>query len=132
MTSTTRDWRTYPRTGARTSERFARHRAAKFGYRLHRTRHRKGPDNAGEYLLIHKASSTVLLGAGFTATHARQLGCRLRCSRRRGDGKKFMLTKHDVVLLGAGYTATVEDVSARAITAAGNWEYLASTRNNDP
>jgi hypothetical protein len=29
---------------------------------------RKGPDNAGNLMLIHKASSTVLLGAGYTAT----------------------------------------------------------------
>jgi hypothetical protein len=27
-----------------------------------------GPDNAGNLMLIHKASSTVLLGAGYTAT----------------------------------------------------------------
>jgi len=51
-------------------ERLARHRAAKLGYRLHRSRRRKGPDNAGEFVLIHKASSTVLLGAGYTATLA--------------------------------------------------------------
>jgi hypothetical protein len=49
-------------------ERLARHRAAKFGYRLHRTRRPKGPNNAGQYLLIDKASSIVLLGSGFTAT----------------------------------------------------------------
>jgi hypothetical protein len=49
-------------------ERLARHRAAKLGYRVHRSRRRKGRDNAGEFKLIHKASSTVLLGAGFTAT----------------------------------------------------------------
>src|SRR5262249_46576882 len=54
-------------------ERLARHRAAKYGYRLHRTRRRKGPDNAGAYMLIHKASSTVLFGAGFTATPAKIL-----------------------------------------------------------
>ena len=28
----------------------------------------RGPDNAGKFMLLHKASSTVLLGAGFTAT----------------------------------------------------------------
>jgi uncharacterized SAM-dependent methyltransferase len=28
----------------------------------------KGRDNAGNLMLIHKASSTVLLGAGYTAT----------------------------------------------------------------
>jgi len=49
-------------------ERLARHRAAKLGYRLHRSCSRKGPDNAGEFVLIHRASSTVLLGAGYTAT----------------------------------------------------------------
>jgi hypothetical protein len=27
-----------------------------------------GRDNAGQFMLIHKASSAVLLGAGFTAT----------------------------------------------------------------
>jgi hypothetical protein len=51
-------------------ERLARHRAAKFGYRLHRTRRRWGPDNAGQYILIHKASSIIMFGAGFTATLA--------------------------------------------------------------
>jgi hypothetical protein len=49
-------------------ERLARHRAAKLGYRVHRSRRRKSRDNAGAFMLIHKASSTVLLGAGFTAT----------------------------------------------------------------
>jgi len=49
-------------------ERLARHHAAKLGYRVHRSRRRKGPDNAGNLMLIHKASSTVLLGAGYTAT----------------------------------------------------------------
>jgi hypothetical protein len=48
-------------------ERLARHRAAKLGYRVHRSRRRKGRDNAGEFMQIHKASSTVLLGAGYTA-----------------------------------------------------------------
>jgi hypothetical protein len=33
-----------------------------------RSRRRKSRDNAGEFMLLHKASSTVLLGAGFTAT----------------------------------------------------------------
>jgi hypothetical protein len=49
-------------------ERLARHHAAKLGYRVHRSRRRKGPDNAGGLMLIHKASSTVLLGAGYTAS----------------------------------------------------------------
>ena len=66
------DWRTYPTTGfprdAVNLERLARHRAAKLGYRVHRSRRRKGRDNAGEFMLLHKASSTVVLGAGFTAT----------------------------------------------------------------
>jgi hypothetical protein len=66
------DWRTYPTTGyprhAVNLERLARHRAAKLGYRVHRSRRRKGRDNAGELMLLHKASSTVVLGAGFTAT----------------------------------------------------------------
>jgi hypothetical protein len=65
------DWKTYrngsPR-GPWNLERLARHRAAKLGYRMHRSRRRKGPGNAGQYMLIHKASSTVLLGAGYTAS----------------------------------------------------------------
>jgi hypothetical protein len=28
----------------------------------------KGPNNGGKFMLIHKASSTVLLGAGYSAT----------------------------------------------------------------
>jgi hypothetical protein len=65
------DWRTYRNGNPRQTwdlERLARHRAAKFGYRVHRSRRRKGPDNAGKLMLIHKASSTVLLGAGYSAT----------------------------------------------------------------
>jgi hypothetical protein len=49
-------------------ERLARYRAAKRGYRLHRSRRRRGRDNAGEFVLVHKASLTVLLGDGYTAT----------------------------------------------------------------
>ena len=49
-------------------EQLARQRAAKLGYRVHRSRRRKGRENAGELMLSHKASSTVLLGAGYTAT----------------------------------------------------------------
>src|SRR5262249_46484957 len=49
-------------------ERLARHRAAKYGCRVHRTRRRKGADNGGEYMLIHKATSIVMFGGGFTAT----------------------------------------------------------------
>jgi hypothetical protein len=49
-------------------ERLARHRAAKLGYRVHRSRRCEGPDNAGKLMLIHKASSTVLLGLGYNAT----------------------------------------------------------------
>ena len=65
------DWQTYRNGNPRNItdlQRLARHRAAKLGYRVHRSRRRKGRDNAGEFMLIHKASSTVLLGAGFTAT----------------------------------------------------------------
>jgi hypothetical protein len=65
------DWQTYRNGNPRRRcdlERLARHRAAKFGYRVHRSRRRKGDDNAGELMLIDKRSSTVLLGAGFTAT----------------------------------------------------------------
>jgi hypothetical protein len=65
------DWQTYRNGNPRQPwdlERLARHRAAKFGYRVHRSRRRKGPANAGKLKLIHKASSTVLLGAGYTAT----------------------------------------------------------------
>ena len=70
------DWQTYRNGNLRevwNLERLARHRAAKLGYRLHRSRRRKGYDNAGAFTLIHKASSTVLLGAGFTATLERIL-----------------------------------------------------------
>jgi hypothetical protein len=65
------DWQTYRNGNPRQLwdlERLARHRATKLGYRVHRSRCRKGPDNAGNFMLIHKASSTVLLGAGYTAT----------------------------------------------------------------
>ena len=64
------DWRTYRNGNPReiwNLERLARHRAAKLGYRVHRSRRRKGRDNAGEFMLIHKASSTVLVGVGYTA-----------------------------------------------------------------
>jgi len=64
-------WRTYRNGNPReiwNLERLARHRAAKLGYRVHRSRRRKGRDNAGEFMLLHKKSSTVLLGSGFTAT----------------------------------------------------------------
>src|SRR5262245_19641945 len=65
------DWQTYRNGIPRAPwdmERLARHRGAKLGYRVHRSRRRKGPDNAGGLMLIHKASSTVLLGAGYTAS----------------------------------------------------------------
>ena len=65
------DWQTYRNGYPREPwnlERLARHRAAKLGYRVHRSRRRKGRDNAGEFMLLHKASSTVLLGARFSAT----------------------------------------------------------------
>lgn len=64
------NWRTYRNGNPREPwnlERLARHRAAKLGYRVHRSRRREGRDNAGEFMLVHKASSTVLLGAGYTA-----------------------------------------------------------------
>src|SRR6516225_7339832 len=64
------DWQTYRNGNPReiwNLERLARHRAAKLGYRVHRSRRRKGRENAGEFMLIHKASSTVLLGVGYTA-----------------------------------------------------------------
>ena len=64
------DWQTYRNGNPReiwNLERLARHRAAKLGYRVHRSRRRKSRDNSGEFMLIHKASSTVLLGAGYTA-----------------------------------------------------------------
>jgi hypothetical protein len=65
------DWLTYRNGNPReiwNLERLARHRAAKLGYRVHRSRRRKDCNNAGEFMLLHKASSTVLLGAGFSAT----------------------------------------------------------------
>jgi hypothetical protein len=53
------DWRTYRNGNPRQDlERLARHRAAKLGYRVHKRKDRK-------FMLIHKASSTVLLGAGY-------------------------------------------------------------------
>ena len=64
-------WQTYRNGNPREPwdlERLARHHAAKLGYRLHRSSRRKGPDNVGNLMLIHKASSTVLLGAGYTGT----------------------------------------------------------------
>jgi hypothetical protein len=64
------NWQTYRNGNTReiwNLERLARHRAAKLGYRVQRSRRRKGRDNAGEFMLIHKASSTVLLGVGYTA-----------------------------------------------------------------
>jgi hypothetical protein len=70
------DWQTYRNGNPRNNtdlQRLARHRAAKLGYRVHRSRRRKGPDNAGKFMLMHKASSTVLLGAGFTATEESML-----------------------------------------------------------
>jgi hypothetical protein len=63
------DWQTYRNGNPRNNtdlQRLARHRAAKLGYRVHRSRRRKGPDNAGKFTLLHKANSTVLLGAGYT------------------------------------------------------------------
>ncbi len=66
-----RDWQTYRNGHPRAIwdlERLSRHRAAKLGYRVHRSRRRKGRDNAGQFMLVHKGSATVLLGAGFTAT----------------------------------------------------------------
>jgi hypothetical protein len=65
------NWQTYRNGNPRQHwalEQLARQRATKFGYRMHRSRRRKGPDNAGEFMLTHKASSTVLLGDGYTAT----------------------------------------------------------------
>ena len=65
-------WQTHrnghPREWPCDLQRLARHRAEPLGYRLHRSRKRKGPGNAGEFMLIHKRSSTVVLGAGYTAT----------------------------------------------------------------
>src|SRR5256885_13627741 len=66
-----KSWQTYWNGNVRPPwalEQLARQRAAKLGYRVHRSRRRKGPENAGELMLTHKASSTVLLGAGYTAT----------------------------------------------------------------
>jgi hypothetical protein len=65
------NWQTYRNGNPRETwnlERLARHRAAKLGYRVQRSRRRKGRENAGEFMLIHKASSTVLVGAGYAAT----------------------------------------------------------------
>ena len=70
------DWQTYRNGNPRNYtdlQRLARRRAAKLGYRVHRSRSRKGPDNAGKFMLLHKASSAVLPGAGFTATEESML-----------------------------------------------------------
>jgi hypothetical protein len=56
------DWQTYRNGNPRkiwNLERLARHRATKLGYRVHRSRRRKGRDNAGEFMLIHKVSDRV-------------------------------------------------------------------------
>jgi hypothetical protein len=65
------EWRRY-RTGAPRPpyalERLARHRAAKLGYRIQHHRSRRGdPNHVDEYLLVDKDSS-VVLGAGYTAS----------------------------------------------------------------
>jgi hypothetical protein len=69
MTSISSSWRTYPRTAEPRFpwdlERLARHRAAKLGWRVHRSRKRKDPKG---FMLMDGASSAVLLGAGYTAT----------------------------------------------------------------
>jgi hypothetical protein len=47
------NWQTYRNGNPReiwNMERLARHRAAKLGYRLHRSRRRKGRDNAGKFM----------------------------------------------------------------------------------
>src|SRR5437870_1788197 len=57
------DWQTYRNGNPReiwNLERLARHRAAKLGYRVHRSRRRKGRNNAGKFILLHNASSTIL------------------------------------------------------------------------
>ena len=49
------DWQMYRNGNPReiwNLERLARHWAAKVGYRVHRSRRRKGRDNAGEFMLI--------------------------------------------------------------------------------
>lgn len=92
MTSNTPNWRTFstgaPREGEYL-ERLARHRAAKFGYRIHRTRRRKSPDNAGECMLIDKASDAVLFGSGFTATPEMILDFLERPENHHGLSREF-------------------------------------------
>jgi hypothetical protein len=64
------NWQTYRNGNPRdiwNLERLARHRATKLGYRVQRSRRRNGRDNAGQFMLTHKASSTVLVGVGYTA-----------------------------------------------------------------
>ena len=96
------DWRTFPTTGYPRDtgylERLARHRGAKLGYRLHRSRRRKGRDNAGEYMLIHRASSTVVLGAGFTAT----LEAILEFMEREHRGHESAIREHSTVTARIG------------------------------
>jgi hypothetical protein len=59
------DWERYRNGSPRQPsdlERLARHRAAKLGYRVHRSRRRKGPGNAGELMLIHKGELDRIAG----------------------------------------------------------------------
>jgi hypothetical protein len=62
-------WRNYRSGYPRHSEaleRLARHRGAKFGYRVHKLG--KSPADAGRYMLVHRVNSAVVLGAGYTAS----------------------------------------------------------------
>ena len=64
------DWQTYRNGYPRAPwdlERLVRHRGANWVWHAS-VPAPQGPDNAGGLMLIHKARSTVLLGAGYTAT----------------------------------------------------------------
>jgi hypothetical protein len=68
--------------GPRASERFARHRAARFGYRLHRSRRRKGHDNAGGFMLIGRPGLSPVRLRRHRQDNARQAP-RRACRRPR-------------------------------------------------
>jgi hypothetical protein len=59
------DWQTYRSGNPReiwNLQRLARHRAAKLGYRVHRSRRRKGRDNAGQFMLVTRPARLCCWG----------------------------------------------------------------------
>jgi hypothetical protein len=77
------DWRTYRNGNPRQPwdlERLARHRAAKLGYRVHRSRRRKGPANAGKLMLISLKNRSA---SGLSWPFIRPAGTHQRPGNRR-------------------------------------------------